>query len=155
MKIKHILIAFLMLLSCSCFKMIEVLGATSRIYPLVKLNKTIPDAKFDYLKTKEYRNRTTIKNYLALYDSRIAFCDDHCYHMFDFTCFIIFNCKTHIRNVLLIFIVPLAFIAITGMCCGRGVWTVPCWFRYLTSFLGIYIFIWAFKQCVKGGSDEN
>ena len=92
----------------------------------------------------------SIFTFLRQFKTRTDFCNYKCVSFFNLPCFILFDCNIQIRNFILIFLIPLFMLALTGACCGRGIWTFKCWFKYLAVFTGIAFLIWLIKKCAKG-----
>ena len=88
--------------------------------------------------------------FLQNFKSRTEFCDYKCPDVYNLPCFIIFECNIHIRNFVILIALPVWFLAMLGLCCGRGIWTFKCWLKYLMLFSGIVLFVWLIDMCIKG-----
>jgi hypothetical protein len=82
-----------------------------------------------------------------MYKTRTDFCEYKCPNFFNLPCFILFGCNIQIRNFILAFFVPIFILSLTGLCCGKGIWTFSCWMEYLALFLGARAIIWVVKKC--------
>ena len=126
---------------------VELLGMGHLLEGMGKMSPTV-----NYMgeASTAYMLDPSIDNFLRQFNTRTEFCDYKCNGFFNLPCFMLFGCNIHLRNFLLAFLLPIVVIAITGLCCGKGIWTFPCWLRYLAVFTGVAFLIWAVKKCAGG-----
>ena len=122
---------------------------------LKDLGKAKPVTYFNGEKSMAYVLDPTIYNFLKQFRNRTEFCDYKCQTFYNFPCFIVFGCNIQIRNFFLLIIFPLVMLVMVGICCGRGLWTFSCWFRYLVVVSGISLFIWVVRRCVEGQKNRE
>jgi hypothetical protein len=124
---------------------VELMGLTNLLQDLAKLSSTVNQTNEA---SSLYMLDPSITTFLKQYKTRTEFCDYKCANFFDLPCFILFDCNIHIRNFIIIFFFPIFALSLTGLCCGKGIWTFSCWFHYLALFSGVKFIIWAIKKCV-------
>lgn len=123
----------------SLMPLYKVLRLSSYLMDLVKINVTGP---FYGPNTTLFRKDPNLLTYLYQFDNRTHYCNHKCPRIWEIQCFALFGCNIQTRNFLLIFVAPLLLLVITGSCCGKGVWTIPCWCRYLFYFSGLGVLVW-------------
>ena len=148
---KKIVIAsvlLLLLVQGNSKSLIEILGFGHLLEGMAKMTPVR-----DYLGEKSiiYSLDPNIHTFLRMFNSRTEFCDYKCQSFFNLPCFFLFSCNIQIRNLILLFFFPIFIIILTGVCCGKGIWTIPCWLKYLAIFTGITFLIWAVKKCAGSG----
>jgi len=112
------------------------------------LGKASPIVNNDGSTSLAYTLDPSIFNFLKNFANRTEFCNYKCPNFYSLPCFLLFGCNIHLRNFILIILIPLLFLIFVGLCCGKGIWTFRCWARYIALFTGIVFWIWLVKKCV-------
>ena len=135
-----------------------VTSHTASLASILGMGDLLTGLAIKALSRDQYNNPSTaymldpnINVFLTLFRTRTELCDYKCKSIFNFPCFLLFACNIHIRNFILMFVLPLFMVLLTGICCGKGLWSFGCWFRYLRVFLGINFIIWVISKCKSAG----
>lgn len=150
MKIVFILYSLVCL--SQCLTLVELFGLTSLLSDLAKLSPTVNSTGEA---SSAYMLDPSIHTFLKMYKTRTEFCDYKCTSFFNLPCFILFGCNIQIRNFVLAFSVPIFALALTGLCCGKGIWTFSCWLKYLALITGVRAMIWAIKTCAGDNQEKE
>jgi hypothetical protein len=102
--------------------------------------------------TTNYMLNPNINTFLKQFRTLTDFCDYKCGSLFNFPCFVLFNCSIQIRNFVSLLLLPFIILSLAALCCSRGIWTFGCWFKYIFLFTGIKLIIWGINKCANGGS---